>query len=302
MQIPEEPTGFVSMPQGDVAYWRVGTPGGLPVVCLHGGPGLAHDYLEPLAGLGADREVVFYDQAGCGRSHRRPPASGWSIPYFVDELGQLVDALGLDRFHLFGHSYGGWLALEYVLGNPAVPPASLSLNSTPPGVQRWITEINAMRAQLPADLVEVMQRHERAGSVDAREYRDAFRVFNQRHMCRVQPWPDALRRASRGFGNEVYQALWGTSEFGPVTGALKDWDVTPRLPELRLPTLVTCGRHDESTPEHVAVLADSVPGAKFEVFEHSSHMAFLEESDAFVATVARFLAATEGTETDGTRR
>ncbi|SNR89031.1 proline iminopeptidase-family hydrolase [Actinomadura mexicana] len=293
MNLSEKPTGFVTMPQGTVAYWRVGTPGRAPVVCLHGGPGLPHSYLEPLARLGADREVIFYDQAGCGESGRRSPEPSWSIPYFVEELRGVVAALGLEEFHLFGNSWGGWLALEYALAAPPAAPVSLLLNSSPPSVASWISGVRELRARLPQDVVRAMDEHERAGTVHSREYRDALAVFNRRHMCRVRPWPAPLKAALGGFGDEVYAALWGTSEFGPVTGALADWDVTPRLPEIRVPTLVTCGRHDEAAPEHMAVLADGIAGARFRVFDDSSHMAFLEEPDAFIAELSAFLADVE---------
>jgi pimeloyl-ACP methyl ester carboxylesterase len=268
VNLSDEPTGFIPMPQGAVAYWRVGVPGGRPLVCLHGGPGLPHSYLEPLADLGAEREVIFYDQAGCGRSSRRPPGSSWSIQYFVAEVGEVVAALGLEEFHLFGNSWGGWLALEYVLSEPPAMPVSLCLNSSPPSVARWVTDLNMLRAGMHAE--------------DSRE-------FNRRHMCRLRPWPRALKNAIAGFGDEVYAALWGTSEFGPVTGALKDWDVTPRLAALTLPTLVTCGRHDEATPEHMSVLAAGIAGARFRIFEDSSHMAFLEERHAFITELSSFL-------------
>ncbi|MEV0665079.1 proline iminopeptidase-family hydrolase [Actinomadura luteofluorescens] len=293
MNLSEKPTGFVSMPQGSVAYWRTGTPGRTPLVCLHGGPGLPHSYLAPLARLGAHREVIFYDQAGCGESGRRPPKPSWTIPYFVEELRAVVAALDLEDFHLFGNSWGGWLALEYALGDPLAPPASLLLNSSPPSVASWIGGVRALRARLPEDVVRTLDEHERAGTVRSREYRDALAVFNRRHMCRARPWPAPLKAALGGFGDEVYAALWGTSEFGPVTGALADWDVTPRLPRIRVPTLVTCGRHDEAAPEHMAVLADGIAGAGFRVFDDSSHMAFLEEPDAFIAEISAFLTDVE---------
>ena len=293
MNLSEKPTGFVTMPQGSVAYWRAGTPCRTPIVCLHGGPGLPHDYLEPLARLGADREVIFYDQAGCGASDRRAPEPSWSIAYFVEELRTVVASLGLPEFHLFGNSWGGWLALEYALGAPSAPPVSLLVNSSPPSVASWIGGVRELRAKLPEDAVRALDEHERAGTTDSPEYRDALRIFNRRHMCRTRPWPAPLKAALGGFGDEVYAALWGASEFGPVTGALAGWDVTPRLPELDVPTLITCGRHDEAAPEHMSALADGIAGARFRVFEDSSHMAFLEEPDAFIAETSAFLADVE---------
>lgn len=274
MRLPDEPTGTVSTPEGTVAYWCVGVPGGVPLVCLHGGPAMPHPYLEPLAALATDRLVVFYDQSGCGRTDRRPPGGAWSVEYAVDELALVVAALGLDELHLFGNSWGGWLALEYALGEPAATVHSLSLNSTSPSVASWLDGVHELRARLPGG-------------------DDSLKTFNRQHMCRLRPWPDALKKAIGGFGEEAYAGLWGAGEFGPVDGALRDYDIRPRLPSVRSPTLVTCGRHDEATPERVSEVADGIPGARFRVFEDSSHMAFLEEPDAFTAEHAAFLTEVE---------
>jgi proline-specific peptidase len=104
-----------------------GRRGKLPVLVLHGGPGFPHDYLEDLSGLTDDgRTVVFYDQIGCGRSDHPDDPGLWVIDTFVDEVAAVRDALGLDRVHLLGHSWGGWLALEYALGDSTASRASFS--------------------------------------------------------------------------------------------------------------------------------------------------------------------------------
>ena len=91
----------------------------LPLLVLHGGPGFPHDYLEDLAALADDgRPVVFYDQLGCGKSDHPDDPGLWVMSTFVEEVGAVRAALGLDRIHLLGHSWGGWLALEYALGRP----------------------------------------------------------------------------------------------------------------------------------------------------------------------------------------
>jgi len=94
-------------------------------------------------------------------------------------------------------------------------------------------------------------------------------------------------------GGNVYETMWGPSEFGPVTGRLHDWDVTSRLGEIRVTTLVTGGRYDEARPAHVAVLAEGIPGAELVIFENSSHLAFIEERGPYIRVVADFLARAE---------
>jgi len=106
--------GFVAVPGGRVWYRSVGADG-IPLLCLHGGPGFPHDYLEELEGLAPGRRVVFYDQLGCGRSDRPDDPSLWTVDRFVEELAVVRESLGLERLHLFGSSWGGMLAIQYVL-------------------------------------------------------------------------------------------------------------------------------------------------------------------------------------------
>ena len=87
--------------------------------------------------------------------------------------------------------------------------------------------------------------------------------------------------------------MWGPSEFGPVTGRLRGWDVTDRLHEIRVLALVTGGRYDEARPAHVAMLAYGIPQAELVIFENSSHMAFIEERERYLRVVGDFLTRTE---------
>ena len=96
----------------------VGAGDAIPLLTLHGGPGAGHDYLEPLEALAGDRPVVFFDQLGCGRSEQPDDHALWHIERFVEEVAAVRAALGLERIHLLGHSWGGWLAIEYMLGKP----------------------------------------------------------------------------------------------------------------------------------------------------------------------------------------
>src|SRR5262249_10200477 len=108
--------GKVAVEGGNVWYRIVGADKpGVPLLILHGGPGIPHDYLEPLDALANERPVVFYDQLGCGNSDRPKDKSLWTIEQFVDELAKVRAALKLDRVHILGHSWGTILAVEYML-------------------------------------------------------------------------------------------------------------------------------------------------------------------------------------------
>jgi L-proline amide hydrolase len=232
--------------------------GRLPLLCLHGGPGCPHDYLEPLEAIAATgRRVIFYDQLGCGNSDQPHDPLMWTVPLFVEELGAIRRAIGLDRTHLLGQSWGGMLAMEYAVTQP-IGLAGLILADSSPSMPRWIAEIDRLRAELPSEVQATLRHHEAAGSTEDPAYQEGMMVFYQRHVCRLDPWPDALNRSFEKLmrNPEVYSTMWGASEFH-VTGTLKDWDLENRLGEIRVPTLILAGRHDEATP----ALAETMIGA-----------------------------------------
>jgi len=254
---------------------------------------MAHDYLDTLADLSDRRAIVFYDQLGCGASDRPDDPSLWTIGRSVAEVAAVCDALDLDRFHLFGNSWGGWLAMQYTLDRrPDI--ASLTISSSPPSVPRVVEEMGVLRQQLPADVERVIADHEAREVFDCPEYTAAIMVFYKRHLCRLDPWPPSVERSmGSAFGAGPYLTMWGPSEFGPVTGNLGGWDITDRLGEFTMPILLTVGRHDEMWPSHMEDMQGRIPDAELVVFEDSSHMAFQEERAAYMATMNRFLEAVE---------
>jgi len=93
--------GYIDVPGGKVWYRAVGDNAeATPLLCLHGGPGFTHYYLEALEALADRRRVIFYDQLGCGRSDRPGDLTLWNVDRFVEELAQVRSALKLDRLHL----------------------------------------------------------------------------------------------------------------------------------------------------------------------------------------------------------
>jgi proline iminopeptidase len=255
---------------------------------------MAHDYLDTLADLADERAVVFYDQLGCGESDRPEDPSLWTVERSVAELAAVCEALDLGRVHLFGNSWGGWLALQYTLDRrPDL--ASLVISSSPPSVPRVVEEMGVLRRQLPADVEAVITDHEQRGVFNCPEYTAAIMVFYKRHLCRLDPWPPSVERSmGDAFGAGAYLTMWGPSEFGPVTGVLDGWDVTHRLGELPMPVLLTVGRHDEMWPSHMEDMQSRIPDAELVVFEDSSHMAFVEERTAYMAVMRRFLSTVDG--------
>jgi L-proline amide hydrolase len=266
--------------------------GRLPVLMLHGGPGVPHDYLENMAKLATTgRPVIFYDQLGCGKSDRPDDPALWTVDLFKEEIDIVRAALGLDRIHLLGQSWGGMLAMEYALTQPD-GVASLIVASSPSSMRLWVEEANRLREALPADVQATLLRHEAAGTTDAPEYQTAMLAFYERHVCRITPMPDHVQRAFDGMGAQVYHTMNGPSEFH-VVGTLKEWDIRDRLGEIALPTLITSGRYDEMTPMQGEIVQRGIPGSRWIIFEESSHMPHVEEETRYLSALDDFLSRVE---------
>ena len=259
-----------------------------PVLLLHGGPGAPHDYLENLEQLAdTGRRVIFYDQLGCGASDQPHQPDMWTVELFVEEVDAVRQALGLDRVHILGQSWGGMLAMEYALTQPS-GVVSLLIESSPSSIPLWIAEANRLREALPPETQATLLRHEADGTTDSPEYAQAMQVFYDRHVCRIIPNPPSVQRTFEKIGHEVYNTMNGPSEFH-VIGTLKTWDVTPRLGEIHLPTLLLSGQYDEATPHIMEVVRDGIPGAEWVLFENSSHMSHYEEEERYLSVVTDWL-------------
>lgn len=260
-----------------------------PLLVLHGGPGAPHDYLENLEQLAdAGRRVIFYDQLGCGHSDKTGKPEMYTVALFVEELGAVRQALGLERLHLLGQSWGGMLAMEYALTQPQ-GVASLLIESSPASMPLWVAEANRLRADLPPEIQQTLLRHEQAGATNSVEYQEAMMAFYDRHVIRMKPMPDFVARAFETISPEVYETMNGPSEFH-VIGTLKEWDITDRLGEIALPTLLLSGRYDEATPTIMGQVHDGIPGSTWVIFEQSAHMSHVEEEDRWMAVVNDWLA------------
>lgn len=285
--------GKIAVPGGNVWYSIYGEGAGTPLLTLHGGPGFTSDRLRTLRPIGDERPVILYDQLGAGNSDRPDDMSLWHVDRFVEELACVREALGLEEVHLLGHSWGTMLAASYLLTKPA-GVKSVIFSSPCLSAPRWAADQAAYIKELPEDVQEVIARCESTGTTDSQEYQDAMKLYYKLHLCRLDQdqIPEEYRNTSAKANLTVYNAMWGPSEFC-ATGNLKDYDVTPRLHELDLPTLFLCGRYDEATPETLAYYNSLVPGAKMHVFEESAHAAYLEQNEEYLRVVREFLAGVE---------
>ncbi|TDK61038.1 alpha/beta fold hydrolase [Bacillus salipaludis] len=280
--------GYIEVTGGKVWYQIFNkNVNGTPVVVLHGGPGSSSFSLQSLQALGTERPVILYDQLGCGRSERPTDPSLWRIERFVEELGQVRQGLGLDVVHILGHSWGTTLAAAYCLTMPS-GVKSVIFSSPCLSAPIWEQDQRRNLMKLPKEVQETIRRCEENGTTDSKEFEEATKVFNKNFVCRIDSDPEYLKEASKYKNPEVYNIMWGPSEF-TVLGNLKSFDCTSQLSEITCPTLYTCGRYDEATPESTKYFSSLTPQSEFHVYENSAHLPYIEEPEEYLRVVGSFL-------------
>jgi L-proline amide hydrolase len=264
-----------------------------PVILCHGGPGATHDYLEAMAELHRHgRACVLYDQLGNGRSDHLPDAdpSFWTVELFERELAALADHLGIaGRYHVVGQSWGGMLALVHALERP---PGLLSVVAadSPASIAAFVAGCNELLDGLDPQVAAVIRDGERTGETATPEFQQAVMEFYRRHLCRLNPWPDAVLRSFEALESDptVYATMNGPTEF-TVVGTIRDFDITERLAEIEVPVLLVSGAHDEVRPDVVRAMHERLRDSRWELFEDSSHMPHVEEPERFLEVVEGFL-------------
>lgn len=273
---PWSATGALPVPGGRVWFGRTGRGLGRPLLVVHGGPGLPHRYLESLARLSDERDVIFWDQLGCGRSERPRDHALWTMARSVAEMHAVVDGLALRGCQVFGHSWGAMLAQQYVLDHPTAV-ASLTISNSAASISRFSQYARRLKADLVATQDETMDELTVA------------RIWNHTHMCRLDPWPAEFENAFRDLAVPVFETMFGADIF-EVTGTMATWDVTNRLAEITVPTLLIAGRYDECSPGQMREMSAQITDSRFELFESSSHSPFIEEPSRFDEVMRAFLA------------
>ncbi|PJI41484.1 MAG: proline iminopeptidase [Rhizobium sp.] len=260
------------------------------IFCLNGGPGLPCDYLREAHSCLVDHgyRVVAFDQLGTGASDRPEDEALWTIGRYVEETETVRKALGLGKVHMLGHSWGGWLAIDYALTYPE-NLASLILEDTVADMPHLVVELERLRAALGSETVAMMQKHEAAGSFDHPEYMAAVTILNYRHVCRLPEWPAPVKRSLDDWNMGPYVTMQGPNEF-LYTGNLKDWNRIPDLPKIKVPVLITVGEHDELTPACALRMKIALPGSELKVIRNASHMPFYENPGEYYPVLTGFLA------------
>ena len=269
---------------------HVGPATGPQVLTLHGGPGLTHFYLEcfedflPQAGIG----YWYYDQLGCGFSDQPADTSLWTIERFTDEVDQVRRALGQERLILFGHSWGGMLAIEYALKYPQHVRGLVISNMTA-SMDSYLEQLNRLRRQLPEAQQRALEEFEAKGDYKSAAYQELmWGVLYHKHLCRLDPWPEPLQRSIKHLAEPVYNTMQGVDEFH-VNGNMKPWDRWQDLERITAPTLVIGARHDTMSTDDIVRMGKLIPKGRSVICENGSHTAMYDEQAFYFSKLVPFL-------------
>jgi len=262
-----------------------------PIVMVHGGPGGSHGAFLPALPLARDRAVILYDQLDCGLSEKPGDPANWVVPRFVEELEAIRTTLGVDRWHVLGHSWGGTIALEYAARQPT-ELASLILQGPLISTRAWMDDAATLRSKLPVDVQAVLDACEGPTPPAKAECDAAVDAFYAR-FWRLKPLPQWATDYEKAHGLKlaanIYNAMWGPNEFR-ATGTLADYDGEPLLKRIVAPTLFLIGDSDEVTPETARRFTKETPGAKLEIIARAAHRAQSDQPKAYLAALRDWLA------------
>ncbi|MCI9490516.1 MAG: proline iminopeptidase-family hydrolase [Dorea sp.] len=261
------------------------------LVLLHGGPGSTHNYFEVLDRLAEEdgRELIMYDQIGCGESYVADRPDLWNAKTWADELAALREHLGLSEIHLLGQSWGGMLLLDYVCNYKPEGLKSLILSSTLPASWMWGIEQHRMIKELPQKMQDAIEKATSSNDYSDPAYQEAEAEYMLRHAAGpvTEESPECLRRPVQK-GGEAYVTGWGPNEYTPM-GTLKDYDVTEQLKDIKEPALVINGGNDLCTPYIAKYMYDRIPNSRWELFRTCRHMCFVEDNDRYVELMKEWL-------------
>lgn len=263
--------------------------GPTPVLLLHGGPGTTHEYLENLAAYLPRDEftLFFYDQLGSFHSDQPVDATLWTVERFRGEVDEVRRQLGLERFVLYGQSWGGLLAIEYALQYPE-HLKGLVISNMVASIPDYVRYLHLLREQLDPAVQEEMASFEAHEDYFNPRYLELMDILYRRHLCRLKEWPDAVTRSFERIAYDVYGTMQGPNEF-VVTGTFKDWDRWEDLHRIQRPTLLLVGAHDTMDPASVEEMGRRIPEAETVVCPDGSHLALWDDPDHYFPPLLAFL-------------
>ncbi len=280
---------------GHETYYRIvgerKDNGKAPLILLHGGPGSTHNYFELLDCVADmdDRQLIMYDQIGCGNSYLDGCPELWTKETWMNELVALREYLGLDECHILGQSWGGMMCVIYACDYDHKGVKSFILSSTLTHNSLWAGEHHRRMKYLSKEAQEAIAEAERTGNFSGEAYEKANAEFMERYCNPVytDKDPECLTRPKKA-GSEAYVYGWGNNEFTP-NGSLKDYDYEEARKSIDTPCLILNGAEDLCSPVVAKDMYDNIPGAEWHMFADSRHTCFAEQTEEYIEVLVEWL-------------
>jgi proline iminopeptidase len=275
--------GFINVKGGKIWYRVSGEGNKIPIVMLHGGPGYPSYYLNPLLALSKDRPVILFDQLGCGRSDRITDTALMTIENYIEQLRTLLSELKINKFYLYGHSWGTMLGLDYYLKYPEGIKA-LIMASPCTSIKLWTMDADTLISMLPDSIQFYLKQSINNSNSDSIKIKEALDCY----YTKKQPLSSDFDSADALIGTNVYEYMWGKEEFS-VTGILKDYDRTDDLNKIKVPTLYIAGEFDAARPRTVKYYQNLTPNSKFVVIDNAGHDTMQDNPEENIEVISSFL-------------
>lgn len=287
----------ITTPKGNFRVWtkRVGNNPTIKVLLLHGGPGATHEYLEALDSYfpGAGIEYYYYDQLGSANSDQPKEPELWDLPRFVEEVEQVRQALKLDKnnFYLFGHSWGGVLAIDYALQYQQHLKGLIISNmmASGPAYNDYAEKV-LMPAMDQKVLAEIKQIEAKKDFENPRYMELLMPLHYEQHILRLpaDQWPEPVNRSFKHLNPAVYIPMQGPSELG-LSGKLLNWERVSELSKITPPTLVIGAKYDTMDPAHMEMMAKKVQKGRYLFCPNGSHMALYDDQKVYMEGLLQFI-------------
>lgn len=289
-------TKIITLDNGYHLWTNTQGEGDIHLLALHGGPGGNHEYwedaAEQLKKQGLNVQVTMYDQLGSLYSDQ-PDYSDPEIAkkyltyeYFLDEVDEVREKLGLDNFYLIGQSWGGLLVQEYAVKYGQHLKGAI-ISSMVDEIDDYVKHVNTLREKtLSKEAVDFMKDCEAKNDYSNPKYQEYVQVMNENYIDRKQP--SKLYHLKDLGGDAVYNAFQGDNEF-VITGKLKDWHFRNQLKNIKVPTLITFGEHESMPLATGKKMAELIPNAKFVTTPNGGHHHMVDNPDVYYKHLADFI-------------
>lgn len=288
-------TTIIELANGYHLWTNTQGTGTIHLLALHGGPGGNHEYWEDTAqrlqAQGIDIQVHMYDQLGSWYSDQPDfsdpkNANILTYDYYIDEVEEVRQKLGIDNFYLIGQSWGGALTQLYALKYGQHLKGAI-ISSMTDNIEEYVISINQRREEaLSVEAVNYMKMIETTGKWDDEQYQSYVQVLNEQYVDRKQPvLPTHLIST---MATDVYGPFQGDNEF-VVTGKLKEFDLRDQIQNITVPTLVTFGDHETMPVATAKRMAKQIPHARLAITPEAGHHAMMDNPQVYYANLAQFI-------------